>query len=76
MTVLLGSVMLGERITKYELGCLLLAFSGVYILFSEKTSSKSNTNDNIDTFYLLILFLVPIMVAFQNVLLRHMRGFH
>ena len=75
MTVLLGAMILGERITKAEMACLSVAFVGVYVLFSEKTSNKQR-DQNIDTFHLLLLCLIPFMIALQNVLLRHMRGFH
>lgn len=76
MTVLLGALILGERITKAEIACLFMAFVGVFVLFSEKTSKRSTSDANIDPFHLLILCFVPIMIALQNVLLRHMRGFH
>lgn len=75
MTVLLGAMILGERITKAEMACLFVAFLGVYVLFSEKTSNKGR-DQNIDTFHLLLLCLIPFLIAMQNVLLRHMRGFH
>lgn len=70
MTVLFGAVLLGERITKQEMGCLLLAFLGIYMLFSEKSATKSTEDSSINVFYLLILLMVPIMVGLQNVLLR------
>lgn len=78
LTVIFGGVFLGEKITKIEVMCLCIAFSGVYVLLTsdknEKTESSKETN--IEITYLLMLLGIPILVALQNVLLRHMRGLH
>lgn len=77
MTALFGCMMLGERISTPEVVGLLLAFTGIFIFFSDAASPKTgNGRTNIDIKYFLVLLILPVSVAFQNVMLRSVKGFN
>jgi drug/metabolite transporter (DMT)-like permease len=61
--VLLGGLILGERITKAEILCLCIAFLGVYILFSQQNFTKDSST-SIALIPFVMLLTIPIMVAF------------
>jgi drug/metabolite transporter (DMT)-like permease len=65
LTVVFGSVLLGEKITKIEVLCLCVAFSGVYVLLTsgKKEETQSSPESNIEITYLLMLLGIPILVA-------------
>lgn len=77
-TSLFGFLILGEKITKSEILCLILAFYGVYTLLYSGTqaSEDSEKKSNIQVWPLLMALLGPMLMATTNICLRHMRGLH
>ena len=77
-TSLLGFIILRERTTILEVGCLILALFGVYVLLSSGYSAgeKDDQGGNISIFPLVLLILAPILMSITNVVLRHMRSLH
>eukprot|EP00347_Sterkiella_histriomuscorum_P021051 403335450 len=77
---LLGFLILGEKITKMEILCLLIAFYGIYsLLFSSDRASKNSENNvqsNITPWSLMFLILGPLLMASINISLRYMRKMH
>lgn len=63
MTALLGCLILGEKIRFAQVCCLLLAFTGIFIFFSDAANKKASGKTNIDIKYFLVLLILPISVA-------------
>jgi drug/metabolite transporter (DMT)-like permease len=75
---LLGFLILGEKITKVEVICLVLAFYGIYVLLyygdSAKDSGEKQTEYSIWPIFMLISG--PFLMAVTNICLRYMRSLH
>ena len=75
---LLGFIILGERITKMEIFCLLISFYGIFVLvyYGERQKDKEGKESNISLLPMVMLVLGPILMAVTNVSLRHMKNLH
>ncbi len=75
---LLGFLILGERITKVETVCLVIAFIGIYVLiyYGDMNSHDSKKEEDYSWLPVLMMVLAPILLALTNICLRYMRSLH
>ena len=69
---LLGFLVLGERISRAEIICLILAFYGIYVLlYHGDTAEKSKDKEgNYEVMPIIMLVLGPFLMAVTNICLR------